>query len=305
VLVSRSGAVFMPNGSLLYESVFPWQVENMTQQFGSAIRLSEGHVSAAFDASHPVTHVETAFLAREGGEVGYFHFINSILPRIALLHRIGSSQPLPVYASRRERFADEMLSMLGQPTEPLPPGWIKAKRLFFPSPFILEGDHFTRPRYGSTLLKELLNPLLGKPVAPRRKLYLSRDDAVVRRVTNQAELDGVLASYGFESVCAAGMTMRDQIDLFRSCSWLVSAHGAGLSNMVFMPPGSVITEMVSPARLWPTFRTLAARHGHVYHAVIGRAVDGGQTPEKGQGNEDFCCDPKALRLSLEQAQYAA
>jgi capsular polysaccharide biosynthesis protein len=39
------------------------------------------------------------------------------------------------------------------------------------------------------------------------------------------------------------MTIRDQIVTFQNCKLLIGAHGAGLSNMLFMSKGSIVIEI--------------------------------------------------------------
>jgi capsular polysaccharide biosynthesis protein len=301
VLVSPKGLVFTNDEKLLYESVFPWQIDNFMGQFSSDITEVDGALRPNIQGD--VIDLPSAFHCREGGETGYFHFINSILPRVAVRRRLEVAQPdMPMLASTHAGFTKQMFELLGEKNFAGPGKWYRIRQLYYPSPFIIEGDHFTRTRFSSKLLKEMLGPIIEaqKPRKAERRLYLSRGDVSVRRILNEAEVVKLFEQQGFETVTVGGMSVADQIALFSSASHLVSAHGAGLSNVIFMDETATVTEILSPNRLWPTFRTLAARHGQEYHAIIGRDVATDQTAEKGVGNEDFTCDLQAVKFHLQQ-----
>jgi capsular polysaccharide biosynthesis protein len=300
VFVSPQGVIFRADGSLVYESVAPWQIENFMAQFGQSVeRHADGGFKPRLPAPGALTRVSLAVHAREGGETGYFHFINSILPRLGLLKRMTSLDRPEILVSQRQPFARDLLQALGIGCSELTSCWLCVDTLVYLSPFTFQGDHFTRPRFGSQLIRELLQPIMPRAEG-RRRIYLSRRDAPVRRLANEGDMDPVLKEFGFETIAIERMPIRDQMQLFAEASHLLSVHGAGLSNMVFMPESSTVTEIVSPSRLWPTFRMLAARHDRRYHAVIGTSVASADTLIRGEGNEDFCCDPQMLRMSLRQ-----
>lgn len=303
-LVSPSGLVFLNDGSLLYESIFPWQLENILDRFGGEL-AQDGDRYKAKVTGDVVDH-PSLFHAREGGEAGYFHFINSILPRIALRQRLDVFADTPILLNSQKEFASQTLALLNVSNTFFSRGWLRVKKLYYPSPFTFQGDQFTRPRYGSVLLRELLDPVVDRlsKTGGGRRIYLSRGDVTIRRISNEDKIVDVFQEYGFETLTTAGMSIEQQIELFSSASWLASPHGAGLSNMVFMPCDASVIEILSPARLWPTFRTLAARHGRKYHAIIGRSIDEAQTAEKGVGNEDFVCDPQIVRMTLKQSIFS-
>ena len=85
--------------------------------------------------------------------------------------------------------------------------------------------------------------------------------------------------------------------LFAETSVLVSVHGAGLSNMIFMAPGSTVVELISPDRLWPTYRSMADRLGLKYIAIVGDRVplSEGETYEGDWGNRDLTVRRAFLR----------
>jgi hypothetical protein len=298
-LVSPSGVVFTRKGDLLYESLAPWQLENYLQQFSSSVATDEQGAPSPRANESEIEEREIAIHLREGGETGYFHFINSVLPKVALSSYVYTQNKVEYLVNGRQPFARDFLGKLDiLPSEGIRK-WLRCRTLFYLSPFTFQGDHFTRPRFGSELLKTMLEPTISAArTEKRRRVYLSRGDAGVRRLTNEEDVIALLTKYGFETLAIGSMPISEQVAVFADTTHLVSAHGAGLSNMIFMPENSVVTELVSPARLWPTFRMLAARHGPQYHAIIGNSFERDQTEARGEGNEDFSCDMNIVKMSL-------
>jgi capsular polysaccharide biosynthesis protein len=85
----------------------------------------------------------------------------------------------------------------------------------------------------------------GAASTPPLRLYMTRASATTRTVVNEAETIDVLKRYGFETVDPAGMTFVEQVRLFARCEALVSPHGAGMANILFMEPGSPVLELAS------------------------------------------------------------
>lgn len=77
-----------------------------------------------------------------------------------------------------------------------------------------------------------------------RKIYVSRGDAKMRRVINEDNLASMLTKKGFEIVRPGELSFANQVNLFKETSVVVGAHGAGLTNAVFMPIGSQVIELV-------------------------------------------------------------
>jgi len=73
------------------------------------------------------------------------------------------------------------------------------------------------------------------------KVYISRRNAERRKVINDPEVIEYLRKEQFVCLDLENTSLSEQVDIFRSCKILISIHGAGLSNMMFMnEKGSVI-----------------------------------------------------------------
>lgn len=101
------------------------------------------------------------------------------------------------------------------------------------------------------------------------RIYISRGDANIRRVVNEAEIESELWARGFISIQASHMEFSEQVALFGRASHVVSAHGAGLTNIVFCPKGCEVLELFHPIANNPCYAVLAAGCGLNYTALTG------------------------------------
>jgi len=89
------------------------------------------------------------------------------------------------------------------------------------------------------------------------RAYISRDDAVGRRVANEEELWPALEHRGFRKISLSGLPFSQQIGIFKAARTIVAAHGAGLSLLAFCRPGTSVIEMFSPSYVNPMYWCLA------------------------------------------------
>lgn len=91
-----------------------------------------------------------------------------------------------------------------------------------------------------------------------KRIYISRKLSRTRKIINESAVEEVLKKYDFVIVCSEQYSFFEQVSIFAKADVLVSIHGAGLTNMLFMPAKSKIIELHK--------RITAARdhHSHVY-----------------------------------------
>ncbi len=74
-------------------------------------------------------------------------------------------------------------------------------------------------------------------------VYLARLDSTFRPMLNERELCNALVAAGCRVIIASEHDYREQVKLFANASGLISPHGAGLTNMIFLPPGAPVLEL--------------------------------------------------------------
>jgi len=93
--------------------------------------------------------------------------------------------------------------------------------------------------------KILVENTVKKDLGFGDKVYISREGQVLRYVENEQEVVALLEKYGFKKIVIDKFSYNDQINICRDIKYLVSPHGAGLTNILFMAKNSSILEMAS------------------------------------------------------------
>jgi hypothetical protein len=75
-----------------------------------------------------------------------------------------------------------------------------------------------------------------------KRIYISRNDARLRRVANEARIFPVLEERGFQRLILKGLPMALQVQHFRQAEAVVAPHGAGLAHTVWCKPGTKVIE---------------------------------------------------------------
>ena len=163
----------------------------------------------------------------------YFHWMFDVLPRLELLQM--SKIRIDKYVINNDyRFQRETLEKLQIDPDiiisPSSQTHIEADELVVPS---LPGTSgFVTPRSCQFLRDNFLSEFPNRN--PSRFLYITRKDALTRRVVNEAEIIDCLRQFDFEVIELANRSVSEQAELFASARIVVGPHGAGLTNLVFL-----------------------------------------------------------------------
>jgi SAM-dependent methyltransferase len=89
-------------------------------------------------------------------------------------------------------------------------------------------------------LREAVEAVSGQA----EKIYVARIGARSRRMRNETAVIDEVRSRGFEVVVPDALTLTEQIRVFRSAKLVVGPHGAGMTNIVFCDPGTIVYELI-------------------------------------------------------------
>ncbi len=90
------------------------------------------------------------------------------------------------------------------------------------------------------------NPLLRQNTnLGNKKIYISRKKAGYRKILNEPALELLLNSEGFNKVFLEDFSFDEQVQLLHEANIVLGIHGAGLTNILFMQPGSHIINLIS------------------------------------------------------------
>ena len=76
-----------------------------------------------------------------------------------------------------------------------------------------------------------------------KKIFLSRKKSTQRKIVNEAEVEALMIKHGFQVVYNEDLSFWEQVSVYANANCLVSIHGAGLTNMIFMEDNSTILEL--------------------------------------------------------------
>lgn len=75
------------------------------------------------------------------------------------------------------------------------------------------------------------------------RIYISRGKTQKRKIINENELINVIEKYGFRTIHFEDHTFEEQVKIALGTRFLISNHGGGLSNILFMRSGSKMIEL--------------------------------------------------------------
>lgn len=76
-----------------------------------------------------------------------------------------------------------------------------------------------------------------------KKVFISRKDAIVRKMLNEDEVFALFEKKGFKRYCMRDLSFLEQAALFYNADYIVSAHGSALANVIFCRPNTQIVEI--------------------------------------------------------------
>jgi hypothetical protein len=278
----------------------PETLRNRRQAEENAIEfLDDG--SVAVPSAPIVEHPEPLILVGLPTGENYFHWMLEAVGRLLAVDSLipGSARVLTHGISRFKR---ECLNLAGAGDDRIleapSDAMIRSSELYV-APRGLKGASDIRP---GTI--EALSRLAPKPPPLNRRIFVSRAATRRRRIVNEGAVMELLGRYAFESVRTEELSVSEQARLFASASAVLSLHGAGLTNITFCQPGSLVVELQPPAvddARVVLFWNIAAIRGLRYAQIVCAQAESGDksTPDSARDVEvDLALLDKVLTTHL-------
>jgi capsular polysaccharide biosynthesis protein len=188
----------------------------------------------------PMTNVNRGVWITQNWTWMYFHWMTDALTRLIALE--GEVEKFPVLlpdSYKSYPYVVETLELLGyEYVWYTPTQRVRVKDLLLPSHTASPGN------YNGAFLNQLRHRFLGiTNPQPHRKIFISRSNASQRFISNEEEIVALVLSFGFEVHVFEHYSLSKQIALMRDTYCLLGIHGAGLTNMLFMPPNGSVIEL--------------------------------------------------------------
>lgn len=166
----------------------------------------------------------------------YFHWFTEVLPRI---FEISNNFPEVLFIfpfPLNNQYQRPSLKALGVNFQYFNKKAVFANNLIFSQSSRKDTGHYTLGQFN------YLNKMIGLQVSkPTKYIYIKRSN-VKRCVQNDSEVEMLLERFGFEIIETDNLTLTNQITVFSEARCLISMHGAGLTNMLFMQKNQSIIE---------------------------------------------------------------
>lgn len=293
-------AVIAPNDRLLLE---------VSKSNAQVIQELPKHHPITIKYQLPKIHCVfgTVAVLSVAGANTYAHWLLDLLPRFNLLLR--SNIPISdidyfIVNGTELPFQEQTLKILDIPQKKLisssPDLHIKADRLVVPSlPRVRFNTSEWTPKWVCDFLKEKFLHYRNSDISnSQKKLYISRENAKVRRVVNETEVIALLSEFGFKVIYLESMPVSEQARLFFSANIIITPHGAGLANLVFCQPKTKIIEFFSPNYLNLCYWVISNQIGLEYYYIMGKGKPSEEISYKPQRDEDILMDIQALAALL-------
>jgi capsular polysaccharide biosynthesis protein len=229
---------------------------------------------------------------------GYFHWLADVLPRLLTVKKRLSDWVLLLPQAYKELdFVQASLRPFAfagieyiDPHEAL-----LCSRIMVPTQTAPSGH------YNEALIQEVRSLMIalyggGPQEQPADKIYISRGGATKRRLFNEQNVIDVLREFGFRIIRAEDHSFAEQVQIASRARYLVSNHGAGLTNMLFMIPGTNVLELrYATDRVNNCYFTLASALNLNYFYQSCEPVNRGEDSH----TADLKVDAPALRANLE------
>ena len=221
------------------------------------------------------------------------HLLFDKFPRIQHLHhRAGVQRALLVNGGT---YIDQLLQPWDVSASSLrsygPRGSVRLKEAwFFSNSFgrIPHPGRFGSPVYSAAFQACRAHFGIGDH-SPSRRLFVHRPDGGPRSITNLSAVEALLKRWSIELVDPGALPFQQQVALFASADFLIGVHGAGLTNMLFMPPGGTVLELLPPMCATASYWGIASALGITYRHLVCHdpelgAVDARDRPHSPQHN---------------------
>lgn len=214
-------------------------------------RVANVHASGWGPLRHAKKYLSISFWITDNWSLNYFHWMCDALPRLEMASRVCDLSALTLLLPnkcRRHPYIVESLSAFELKSVRILNHFeqVCCRDMVLPSHVTATGNF--SPAIMTALRDRLLAHIddtleSGPGEIGNERIYLSRRKAKRRRIHNENELLPGLRDYGFKVMVAEELGFFQQLQLARQAKYLVSNHGAGLTNMIAMKPGGSVLEI--------------------------------------------------------------
>lgn len=228
----------------------------------------------------------------------YYHWVIEHLPKLRALEYLERNHDVHVelvLPAEPSSYIKESLELLGYSLEDCiswEGGVVSVDNLVQPS--------FTEPTVPvCRWLKERAESEVDRngaaPSCSDERIFVSREKARTRKITNRAEVSTVLEEYYIKTYTTEDLRFDEQVELFSRASLIVGVHGAGLTDLIWADDCAIV-EIFNDV-IKPPYFEIARLLGHDYHCLRGAST------ADDTYNSDLHVDVPQLRHLLDEIDH--
>ncbi|RTQ94287.1 glycosyltransferase family 61 protein [Lysinibacillus telephonicus] len=287
------------NGRVVQEFSYKGEV-NPNSRFWDNRSPFNLEMNYIFEPYYHYLNKEVAVTATRYAKHNYFHWMFEELPRFMLLKYLDIVPDFYLSSFSGEEYQVETLKLIGVDLEKILPSsasseifYLKAKKLIVP--YNPANDFGYIPSWIVNFLENLFSKELLQDFNSPRKIYISREDAKVRRIVNEDECIGNLIKLGYKKVTLSNYTVLEKAKLFYNATHIISPYGAALANLVFCRNNTRIIEIVNSKRITSVYLSLSKKKNLKHEIFESREIE---ELEKNSNNSDIYLDIELFKEFL-------
>ena len=197
----------------------------------------------------------------------YYHWLIQMLPKLRLIENNDELNKLDIVLPQKVKgFVKESLEIVGY-----------SDKVIFLDDGVYEFDKlhmFTRVHSGGIIYPETIewikNKFIKQENSPKkRRIYISRQDTKLRRITNEPDIQPILDEYGFETFLLSNYSIKDKVKIFQEAEMVIGPCGSGFTHQVFANENTVVIEIFSDDQVFSYDYLMAMAMKQHYGFLIG------------------------------------
>jgi len=222
----------------------------------------------------PIAHLDgTCGIAYSPAPGNYYHWVYEIVPQLMMLNKLLVNGEIDVIlVSCDKDFQRQWLEILQIDQEKVR-GLDRATHLCIDK-LVVPSMPSRNAEVAPWTFKDLKLAVEKIPEADvRKRIYIVRESGNRALKFKGEGKQDLLDKYGFESFVLETMSVKEQIQMFRSAEVILASHGAGLTGICFCPKNTKIIEILAPKFLNVCYWRIAGLMSLPYYYLLAEGVN--------------------------------
>jgi capsular polysaccharide biosynthesis protein len=293
--IDESTALHLKNVDVLKNTLFSLRQFKFHTAYTHILHVKKTYLAKRLlSLFRPAKKIDKAIWITDEWSIEYFHWLTDALSRLYSVQLFAGDFTIILPQSYQDKpYIAGSLAAFNFKVE-----YFNPKKRLKINELLLPGHVAPTGNYNSAVINEIRSVFLkDKLNVPARKIYISRQKAAKRTVLNEEQVTALMTQYGYEIHYFEDYSFQEQVEIMSEAISLVGLHGAGLTNMLFMPKGAQVLEFRNQSDSHNNcFFSLASALDHEYYYICNT----GNSADTHEVN--LTVDLTKLKIILQQMQ---